>query len=154
MKWSCMACSPTKCYDELFICIFNSRGGVLGLQITNQIQDPGSSSHWHLIYCQQDMMLTLVICSEAGTNSTALSSGANSPQLERHVIPAMGVSRQTRPHPETVASPQYQVRSDIETFISLWRALNKYFLYLRSVIPAWMSARDGKLTTQRWDMRR
>merc|ERR1719245_2146725 len=27
--------------------------------------------------------------SEAGTNSTALSSGANSPQLERHVIPAM-----------------------------------------------------------------
>jgi len=47
--------------------------------------------------------------SEAGTNSTALSSGANSPQLERHVIPAMGVSRQTRPHPETVASPQYQI---------------------------------------------
>merc|ERR1711902_346550 len=27
--------------------------------------------------------------SEAGTNSTALSSGANSPQLERHVLPAM-----------------------------------------------------------------
>lgn len=37
--------------------------------------------------------------SEAGTNSTALSSGANSPQIERHVI---------RPA-ETVASPQYQV---------------------------------------------
>merc|ERR1719151_257092 len=48
--------------------------------------------------------------SEAGTNSTALSSGANSPQLERHVIPAMGVSRQTsRAAPETVASPQYQI---------------------------------------------
>jgi len=37
--------------------------------------------------------------SEAGTNSTALSSGASSPQVERHVI---------RPV-ETVASPQYQV---------------------------------------------
>merc|ERR1719168_115354 len=52
--------------------------------------------------------------SEAGTNSTALSSGANSPQLERHVIPAMShhVPRHvphTRQHPETVSSPQYQI---------------------------------------------
>jgi len=55
--------------------------------------------------------------SEAGTNSTALSSGANSPQLERHVIPAMShhVPRHvphTRQHPETVSSPQYQVTTD------------------------------------------
>ena len=52
--------------------------------------------------------------SEAGTNSTALSSGANSPQLERHVIPAMShvprhVQHHARQHPETVSSPQYQV---------------------------------------------
>jgi len=47
--------------------------------------------------------------SDAGTNSTALSSGANSPQLERHIIPAMSRARQVRPHPETVASPQYQI---------------------------------------------
>ena len=55
--------------------------------------------------------------SEAGTNSTALSSGANSPQLERHVIPAMShhVARHvphTRQHPETVSSPQYQVTTN------------------------------------------
>jgi len=37
--------------------------------------------------------------SEAGTNSTALSSGASTPHVERHVIKAV----------ETVASPQYQV---------------------------------------------
>jgi len=47
--------------------------------------------------------------SDAGTNSTALSSGANSPQLERHIIPAMSRARQVRPLPETVASPQYQI---------------------------------------------
>jgi hypothetical protein len=38
--------------------------------------------------------------SDAGTNSTALSSGSPSPQMERHVIP---------PIAETVSSPQYQV---------------------------------------------
>jgi len=37
--------------------------------------------------------------SEAGTNSTALSSGASSPQVQRHVIRPL----------ETVSSPQYQV---------------------------------------------
>ena len=40
--------------------------------------------------------------SDAGTNSTALSSGAPSPQLVRHTIPALA-------RHETVASPQYQV---------------------------------------------
>merc|ERR1739844_335962 len=40
--------------------------------------------------------------SEAGTNSTALSSGAPSPQLMRHKIPALA-------RHETVASPQYQI---------------------------------------------
>jgi len=38
--------------------------------------------------------------SDAGTNSTTLSSGASSPQIPRHVIP---------PIVETVASPQYQI---------------------------------------------
>lgn len=38
--------------------------------------------------------------SDAGTNSTTLSSGASSPQLQRHVIP---------PIVETVSSPQYQI---------------------------------------------
>jgi len=38
--------------------------------------------------------------SDAGTNSTALSSGPSSPQLQRHVIP---------PIVETVSSPQYQI---------------------------------------------
>jgi len=55
--------------------------------------------------------------SEAGTNSTALSSGANSPQLERHVLPAMPrhlhVSQlhqtSVKHAPETVSSPQYQI---------------------------------------------
>ena len=41
--------------------------------------------------------------SDAGTNSTALSSGAPSPQLVRHTIPALA-------RHETVACPQYQVR--------------------------------------------
>jgi len=40
--------------------------------------------------------------SEAGTNSTALSSGAPSPQVGRHVVPALA-------QPDTVASPQYQI---------------------------------------------
>merc|ERR1712037_425769 len=40
--------------------------------------------------------------SDAGTNSTALSSGAPSPQLVRHTIPALA-------RHETVASPQYQI---------------------------------------------
>merc|ERR1711874_489198 len=38
--------------------------------------------------------------SDAGTNSTPLSSGASSPQLQRHTIP---------PIVETVQSPQYQI---------------------------------------------
>merc|ERR1712020_670430 len=38
--------------------------------------------------------------SDAGTNSTTLSSGASSPQIQRHVLP---------PVVETVASPQYQI---------------------------------------------
>lgn len=38
--------------------------------------------------------------SDAGTNSTALSSGSPSPQMERHVISKIA---------ETVSSPQYQV---------------------------------------------
>jgi len=46
--------------------------------------------------------------SEAGTNSTALSSGANSPQMERHVIPAVNHVRHVS-RPETVSSPQYQI---------------------------------------------
>jgi len=46
--------------------------------------------------------------SEAGTNSTALSSGANSPQMERHVIPAVSHVRHVS-RPETVSSPQYQI---------------------------------------------
>merc|ERR1712158_50195 len=40
--------------------------------------------------------------SEAGTNSTALSSGAPSPQLVRHTIPALA-------RHQTVACPQYQI---------------------------------------------
>ena len=44
----------------------------------------------------------LLVCSEAGTNSTALSSGAPSPQVGRHVVPALA-------QPDTVASPQYQI---------------------------------------------
>merc|ERR1739844_647576 len=40
--------------------------------------------------------------SEAGTNSTALSSGAPSPQVVRHTIPALA-------RHETVACPQYQI---------------------------------------------
>merc|ERR1719228_290965 len=55
--------------------------------------------------------------SEAGTNSTALSSGANSPQLERHVLPAMPRHLHVghlhpatvKNAPETVSSPQYQI---------------------------------------------
>ena len=46
-------------------------------------------------------------CSDAGTNSTALSSGANSPQLQRYVLQAP--VKTPRKHPETIASPQYQV---------------------------------------------
>jgi len=42
--------------------------------------------------------------SEAGTNSTALSSGSPSPQLVRHKIPALPL-----PRLQTVASPQYQI---------------------------------------------
>ena len=41
--------------------------------------------------------------SDAGTNSTALSSGSPSPQLVRHKIPPISLPRM-----ETVASPQYQ----------------------------------------------
>merc|ERR1719245_2640582 len=42
--------------------------------------------------------------SDAGTNSTALSSGSPSPQLVRHKIPPISLPRM-----ETVASPQYQI---------------------------------------------
>ena len=99
------------------------------------------------------MLTKFYLCSDAGTNSTALSSGANSPQLERHIIPAMSRARQARPHPETVASPQYQVANICNnmthnTLFSLTMTL------LRSDIPAWMSARDGKLTARRWVSRR
>jgi len=45
--------------------------------------------------------------SDAGTNSTALSSGANSPQLQRYVLQAP--VKTPRKHPETIASPQYQI---------------------------------------------
>jgi hypothetical protein len=44
-----------------------------------------------------------VCFSDAGTSSTAVSSEANSPQVERHVI---------QPIQETVSSPQYQVFGD------------------------------------------
>ena len=54
--------------------------------------------------------------SDAGTNSTALSSGANSPDLKRHVIPRLEhvkhvhvLDPRAPRHPETVSSPQYQV---------------------------------------------
>merc|ERR1719221_1251337 len=66
-----------------------------------QNQDPGHHS---------------VAGSDAGTNSTALSSGANSPDLKRHVIPRpehvkhVHVLDPRAPrHPETVSSPQYQI---------------------------------------------
>lgn len=45
--------------------------------------------------------------SDAGTNSTALSSGANSPQLQRYVLQAP-IKQVTRKQ-DTIASPQYQV---------------------------------------------
>ena len=46
--------------------------------------------------------MELLLFSDAGTNSTAVSSEANSPTVERHVI---------QPIQETIASPQYQVAS-------------------------------------------
>ena len=100
------------------------------------------------------MLTKFYLCSDAGTNSTALSSGANSPQLERHIIPAMSRARQVRPHPETVASPQYQVGNICNNMTHNTPLFSLTMTLLRSDIPAWMSARDGKLTTPRWDMRR
>ena len=110
------------------------------------------------------MLTKFYLCSDAGTNSTALSSGANSPQLERHIIPAMSRARQVRAHPETVASPQYQVANICNNMthnaLNICHNMTHNTLFsltmtlLRSDIPAWMSARDGKLTTPRWDMRR
>ena len=49
----------------------------------------------------------LISFSDAGTNSTALSSGANSPQLQRYVLQAP-IKQVTRKQ-DTIASPQYQV---------------------------------------------
>ena len=150
MKWSCMGCSPTKCYDELFICIFSSQGGLLGLQISNQIQ-----AHLHiLICCLQEMMLTWCCYFQRGRDKL---HGA----VQRRQQPAAGEARDPR-YGRVEADQQGRPRDrgqspvpgDIEDFIFLRRALNKYFPFLRSVIPAWMSARDGKLTIQRWDMRR